>query len=63
MLATFLWRIEQLNEGELEIYLKSTMTQVEKYYKDQNLDLNSKLEFKEPFEKYDDYKNLVGNYE
>lgn len=63
MLATFLWRIEQLNEGELEIYLKSTMTQVEKYYEDQNLDINSKLEFKEPFERYDDYKNLVGNYE
>ena len=63
MLATFKWRTEQLMNGELEMYLNSTKEQVDAHYEAIALDIIPMLELKAPYEQYDDYKNLVGNYE
>lgn len=60
MLATFNWRTDQLKHGKLEMYLESTKAKVNYYYSETNGYPSTVLELKEPFEKYDDYKNLLG---
>jgi ATP-dependent helicase/nuclease subunit B len=63
MLASFKWRTEQLMNGEIEMYLNSTKEQIDAHYKALSLNLLPMLELKTPFEKYDNYKNLIGLYE
>ena len=63
MLATFDWRTKQLLNGELEMYLDSTKEQIEAHYEEMALNLLPMLELKTPYEKYDDYKNLIGLFE
>ena len=60
MLKTFEWRKSQIDEGLIEMNLENTEKLVEDFYEDKNIDWDSLLEPKTPYERYDDYKNLIG---
>ncbi len=57
MQATFKWRLEQLNKGQIEIRTKQTQLDLEELYAGTLMDL---LEMKDGDAPFDDYKVLIG---
>jgi hypothetical protein len=57
MLKTYIWRIEQIQRGAIEIRTQSTSEALEDHYGEELIDV---LEMKREDAKYDDYRTLIG---
>lgn len=56
MEATFAWRLEQIQQGQIEIRCQATQKELEEIYAEQLLDL---LEMKRDDAPFDDYRTLI----
>lgn len=59
MEATFSWRLEQLQNGRVEVRGKLTWQVLEEFYQDAGLDFFNLLEMKTEDAPYDDYATLI----
>ncbi len=59
MHATWRWRMEQLNQGLVEVRCRQTLSVIEGTYGEGARDMNALLEMKGVDAKYDDYRVLI----
>lgn len=59
MQATWHWRMEQLNQGLVEVRCRQTLSVIEGTYGEAARDMNALLEMKGEDAKYDDYRVLI----